>query len=172
MSSERNKLILRDDKRRSLSALQEWEEPLDDFGYPIAEPRELPEVVGETIRSVKAYGISFDRYGASYEYELDGPVLMKMRSGRLFSLFGESLYEIERTRQKGYADYVRHQFGKYMPEEKVQRAFRSLCGHTIIDAYYDERGILEIELDGCIIIESADGCVHEFSEIYLLERLR
>lgn len=91
MSSERHKLILRDDERRSLSALWEWEQPVDNFGDPIVEPRELPEVVGETIRSVKAYGISFDRYGASYEYELDGPVLLKMRSGRLFSLFGESL---------------------------------------------------------------------------------
>ncbi len=173
MSNKRNKLVIRDDHKRIASALWDWEQPRDDFGYPMVKPDELPDVVGETIQSAKAYGLSFEGYGTSYEYVIDGPVLLKMDSGRVFSLFGESLYEVKKGRRSGYLAYLRNRFSdNYMPEAEVQKAFRKLRKHTILNAYYDERGILEIDLDNCLSIESADGCAHEYSHIYLHQRLR
>lgn len=170
MDYKRNKLVLQDDKRRITSALCEWEQPQNNYEYLLKKPEELPDAVGETICAVNPYGLSFDRYGASYEYIIDGPVLLKMDSGRLFSLFGESIHEIKMEHRSEYLAYLKL-FHNENPETVVQNAFRSLRGHTIIDVYYDERGVLEIDLDNCLTIESANGSVHEFSHIYLHERI-
>lgn len=165
MRDKRYKLILRADVKKAEIALWEREHPHDEFWEPPSE-RKLPPAVGEKIRAVKAFGIYFDRYTSSYEFEIDGPVIFIMESGRMYYLFGEHFRSFS-VREVAYIDLKYNSI-----PAKMRSALDALCGHTILDIYYSERGFLEIELDNRITIESWDGIMHEFSEISLLQRLR
>ena len=165
MDSKRCRLLLRDDTRRVETALWERSHQHDEFWKPSPKGK-LPAVVGETIKAVKAFGIYFDRYTTSYEFEIDGPVIFIMESGRMYYLFGEHFRSFS-VREVAYIDLRYNSI-----PAKMRSALDELSGHTILDIHHDEQGVLEIELDECITIESWDGILHEFSEISLCQRLQ
>ena len=164
MNDKRFRLLLWDDQKRVSSALWEIENLADALREPPPERGALPCAIGETICSVEAYGYYFDRYATSYEFEIDGPVLITTESGHLYRLFGDSI------RSCPSRDLTCPVPDDNSIPPRMRQALDRLRGHRILDICRED-GLLTITLDGKITIESWNGCMNEFSEISLFQRL-
>ncbi len=169
VKDKRYKLILQESARQIDRTL--WER--ETFGEPKAPDGErvksIRSAIGETIRYIRVYGLypdSIDRFGTSYEYLFDGPVVLDMASGRTFHLFADCFFEA--TGQK-VSDVWDWQY-RYMPGFRIQEAFQTLRGKTILDVGLGG-GILWISLDGNVTIESYDWLLGEFSAVSLRDRI-
>lgn len=141
--------------------------------YSFARNRKIVDVFTES-----------ELFDTSYSWspgiiEIDRPLFLHLEDGSVLRLFGDHLspaFEESYEIQKG-------DLGDY--HHNATPAFQCLIGKTILAVreIYEpiceaedlelsqERVALDVILDGAMLMECVSGCMHEFTEIRILERI-